>query len=142
MRTIFFCLTAVLFLGSCTKRIQLKNSEGLVCTFKFPKGVKITKVTSDDPTVDWLADFSQNRKVFISNNDISGSPLNTYKLQEFGENIVVKIVASDSLTLKGKNNYGNWKEVKKNGIVYGYMNISDDEIDKFEKLIIPECKSK
>ncbi|ADQ18946.1 hypothetical protein Lbys_3288 [Leadbetterella byssophila DSM 17132] len=142
MRTIFFCLAALLFLGSCTKIIQLKNSEGSVCTFKFPKGVKITKITSDDPTLDWLVDFSQNRKIFVSNNDISGSPLNSYKLQEYGENIVVKIVASDSLILTGKNNYGNWKEIKKNGIIYGYMNISDDEIDKFEKLIIPECKSK
>jgi hypothetical protein len=142
MRTIYIYCITILFLTSCTKRIHLRNSEGSVCTFKIPKGTKITKVVSDDRSLDWLVDFSQNRKVFISNNDISGSPLNNYKLQEYGENIVVKIVASDSLILKGKNSYGNWKEVKNKGIVSGYLNISDNDLDKFEILIIPKCKNK
>lgn len=135
-------IVAFAILSSCTKKIQVKNQNGLSCSFSFPKETKITKVVGDDPSLDWLIEFSKNKKVFVSTNDVSGSPLNRYKQQELGDNIVVKIVSSDSLTLQGKNSFGNWKEVKKNSIVYGYMNIPDSEIDVFEKLIIPVCRHK
>jgi|GEM_PF-1571299 len=133
-------LTSYLFVvTACTKNIHITNSAGSICSFTFPKEAKITKVAQDDPSRDWLISFQENKKIFISTNDVSGSPLNRYKQEEYGENIVVKMVANDSLILYGRNSSGNWKEIKQDGIVYGYMNIPDNEVLKFEKLIIPIC---
>lgn len=139
MRRIHFSLVIAIMLSSCSNKIQLKNSNGSVCTFEFPKGARITKIITDEPFLNWLISFPNNKKIFISNDDISGCPLNTYKQKEYGENVVVKIVANDTLTLRGENEFGYWKEVKKNGIVYGYMNIPNNEIIKYEMLILPNC---
>jgi hypothetical protein len=126
-----FCISCnkVIIIGTNYKNIPQKYS------FKLPKGAKVYKIVSDDSFMEYKIIFPGNKILFISNNDIDGCSINDYKYDVYGKNVNMKFLTSDTLQLSGKNNLGYWKEIKKDGLVYGYLNLHENEIIKFESIL-------
>ena len=139
----FFYFILVFFFTSCSKKnVSFSyhvNSVKRTCKFSFDKEFTLKKMIDDHGLREWLIEFPTQGKIFITNDEINGSEINDLKVKKFGRNVSLKFI-QDSLTLEGLDSSGFWKEIKQGGLVYGYMNVKENDKAYFEKSIVPNCK--
>lgn len=130
-----------LIIYSCgnVKKIFLKiyeNGKAIKYQIQIPKKYSLVKtVRSDDGDRDIIIYYEDSTIIFLSDDIKSGAFINVYKSYKYGDNIVVKILANDTLNLEGIYEGKFWREKKANPIVLGYMNVPRHKKEVYDQVI-------
>jgi|GEM_PF-6053144 len=100
-----------------------------------PEGFDISKYTDDNGYREHHYQYEDGSILYITDDIDSGSDFNEYKAKEYGENIYLRIAISDSIDIGGKHEGKYWREIKKEGIVYGYLNVPSDRKSLFDDVL-------
>lgn len=125
----------LLLFSACTSQKTLRiKTYGREYSINVPKGCKIENKRDDGGIKEYRASYPDGKIVFITN-DVKNGSISQEKEVKYGNNIYMKILTSDTLTLEWISNNLYWKEIKKDKIVIGYKNVPITEKKIFDVAI-------
>lgn len=113
-----------------------KPFEERAYSFYLPKGFKKDDNDFNSEYNEVVFKYPNDVIFYITDNAIGGSSLNGNNKLNEGITSIIREKENDSLYLKGKQKDGKfWKENILNDIVIGYLNVSKEDKEKFDKAI-------
>lgn len=101
-----------------------------------PKGYTSSENTGDHGFSENYYTYSDGSILFITNVIDSGSHTNhDNRLKKYGRDIYLMFAISDSLDIQGERDGLFWREMKKDYLVYGYLNVPEEKKELFDQLI-------
>jgi hypothetical protein len=133
MKYLFRTILACILLSSCG-RITFR-SEGNNYIFRLPKWEYSKTYIDPHGYEEKYFYYPDSAIIFLSSNVSDGSEINKLKFEKYGNNISLKFLTQDTLTLEGYSNDKFWTELKKDKIIFGYLNVSHENKKKYDILI-------
>ena len=138
-------LVLIFPLNSCiTKNVNKfeLNRLGTISEFKIgaPEGFEMLKYTDDHGYQEHHYKYSDGSILYITDDIDSGSDFNEYKAEEYGDHIFLSITISDSIDIGGMHEKKYWREIKKDGVIFGYLNVPFDKKNMFDDVVENKIK--
>ncbi|AIZ63694.1 hypothetical protein PK28_08300 [Hymenobacter sp. DG25B] len=114
------------------KMIHSSGKNEIVYSLPLPRGFK--RLESADYHGRKLVKFNYPDSSCVFITDKNGYVADFMSLK-YGDGIYVFVATEDTVNINGlyKNKY--WREIKKNNVIYGYSNVSEDRRAEFDMVI-------
>ncbi|TMI87886.1 MAG: hypothetical protein E6H06_19475 [Bacteroidetes bacterium] len=140
MTKLLTILSFLPLLSSCssTKTVSFgtRNNKGqaFIYSLKLPRGYTLTRLNFENENADTYT-YPDSSRIFFSDN-LAASAFYKNAYTKYGKDINTIFLSKDTITISGQDDVGrHWKTIKQYNVVYGYVQVSVDKQDQFDKIL-------
>jgi hypothetical protein len=134
----YFFIVQLFVLAACSPKIVSfkvnNNGKPISYMLSIPKGYKTLIENYENERVKRFL-YADSSSIFFSDN-VTPSAFYPDAYLKYGKDLNIKFLASDTITINGKDDKGKyWEDRKIKHIVYGYRKVPSDKKEMFDQIL-------